>query len=373
MQFRKPILFLSLISLMFLSSSAFALQSGDFTYTVSNNTVTITGYTCPGGAAVIPPSINNMPVVSIGEFAFRNCASLTSVTIPDSVTSIGTQAFEYCGLTSVTIPSSVTSIEGGVFEFCSNLTSVTIPNSITSIGDYAFAYCGLTSVTIPSSVTSIGDGAFYYCSGLTSVTIPNSVTSIGGGAFFFCTGLTSVTIPSSVTSIGESAFYNCSGLTKAYFSGNAPSMGASVFVGCASNFTVCYTAGSTGFTTPTWDDYPASVCAETTSSTTTVILTTTTTISSTTTTIQPNTTTTIPANHCAAEAIYGRDSEETVLLREYRDKVLSKSVAGRQMIKTYYELSPAVAEVLQKNDEARASARRVLDSIMPAIREKVKQ
>jgi hypothetical protein len=82
---------------------------------------------------------------------------------------------------------------------------------------------------------------------------------------------------------------------------------------------------------------------------------------------------TVIIKKCAAEAIYGRDSEETELLREYRDKVLSKSATGRQMIKTYYELSPAVADVLQKNDAVRASARRVLDSLMPAIRKKVKQ
>jgi hypothetical protein len=86
-----------------------------------------------------------------------------------------------------------------------------------------------------------------------------------------------------------------------------------------------------------------------------------------------STTTTVPANPCAAVAVYGRDSEETEVLREYRYKVLSKSATGRQMIKTYYELSPNVAEVLQKNDAARANARRVLDSLMPAIREKVNQ
>jgi hypothetical protein len=105
----------------------------------------------------------------------------------------------------------------------------------------------------------------------------------------------------------------------------------------------------------------------------TTTITTTTTTPTTTTTIQPTTTTTVPANQCVAEAIYGKDSEETELLREYRDKVLSKSASGRQMIKTYYELSPAVVEVLQKNDTDRSSARRVLDSLMPAIREKVKQ
>jgi len=121
-------------------------------------------------------------------FAFSSCISLTSVTIGNSVTSIGTS----------------------VFHGCRRLTSVTIPNSLTSIGGGAFSGCsGLTSVTIPNSVTSIGGSAFYGCSGLTSVTIGNSVTSIGGSAFQNCSGLTSVTIPNSVTSIGKDAFHYC--------------------------------------------------------------------------------------------------------------------------------------------------------------------
>ena len=113
----------------------------------------------------------------------------------------------------MTIPNSVTSIGSAAFYDCSSLTSVTIPNSVTSIGDEAFYNCSsLTSVTIPNSVTSIGRAAFYDCSSLTSVTIPNSVTSIGEYAFQGCSGLTSVTIPNSVTSIGSSAFSGCSGL-----------------------------------------------------------------------------------------------------------------------------------------------------------------
>ena len=110
------------------------------------------------------------------------------------------------------------------------MTSVTIPNSVTSIGEYAFLGCsGLTSVTIPNSVTSIGGAAFYDCSGLTSVTIPNSVTSIGGGAFRGCSGLTSVTIPNSVTSIGDKAFWNCP-LTRIYsYAEYPPSCGTDVF------------------------------------------------------------------------------------------------------------------------------------------------
>jgi len=117
-------------------------------------------------------------------------------------------------LTSIIIPNSVTSIGNGAFFKCSGLTSVTIPNSVTSIGDDAFAYCtGLTSVTIPNSVTTIGDYAFCGCGGLTSITIPNSVTSIGDRAFFGCSGLTSVTIGNSVTTIGEYAFWDCQNLT----------------------------------------------------------------------------------------------------------------------------------------------------------------
>ncbi len=151
-------------------------------------------------------------VTSIGNEAFYNCDYLTSIEIPNSVTSIGNYAFYSCsGLTSIEIPNSVTSIGRSAFIYCSKLTSIEISNSVTSIKDYAFAYCfGLTSIEIPNSVTSIGENAFISCSGLTSIEIPNSVTSIGNNAFSYCSNLTSVKCHAeNVPTTKITAFNNC--------------------------------------------------------------------------------------------------------------------------------------------------------------------
>lgn len=130
-------------------------------------------------------------VTSIGERAFYNCYSLSSITIPYSVISIGTYAFYYCySLVSISIPSLATSINTCVFYNCYTLSSVSIPSSITNIGTYAFYYCyTLSSISIPSDVTSIGNSAFYYCPSLASISIPSSVTSIGTYAFQYCYGM----------------------------------------------------------------------------------------------------------------------------------------------------------------------------------------
>ncbi len=146
-------------------------------------------------------------------YAFHDCASLTSITIPDSVTKIGIHAFEDCtSLTSITIPNSVTSISGYAFKGCISLASINIPDSITEINVGVFEDCtSLKSVIIPDSVTEIVDWAFYNCTSLASVTIPNSVTYIHTQAFWNCTSLMSITIPESVTDIDEWAlgyYYN---------------------------------------------------------------------------------------------------------------------------------------------------------------------
>ena len=175
-------------------------------------------------------------VTTIGNEAFEDCDSLTSVNIPDSVTTIGEGAFHGCdSLTSVNIPDSVTTIGNSAFYGCKSLTSVNIPDSVTSIGSFAFAYCkSLKSVNIPDSVTTIGKNAFYNCTSLTSVNIPDSVTTIGEWAFDDCKSLTSVTIPNSVTTIGKGAFSSCTSLTSVNIPNSVTTIGSFAFEDCTS-------------------------------------------------------------------------------------------------------------------------------------------
>ena len=222
--------------------------------TIPSSVTSISNYAfqyCASLTSVTLPS----GVTSTGNFTFQYCTSLTSVTLPSSVTSIGSGAFQYCAsLTSITIPSSVTKILNYAFQYCTSLTSVTIPSSVTTIGDYAFQYCtSLTSVTLLSRATSIGSSVFYYCTSLTSVTIPSGVTSIGSSAFQYCTSLTSVTIPSSVTSISSYAFRYCASLTSITIPSSVTSIGSSALNSIYSASALVFkpssppTAGSSAF------------------------------------------------------------------------------------------------------------------------------
>ena len=288
--------------------------------TYNANYASVTGYNGNADNVVIPKTYRGIPVKEIKGYAFRYQTRLKSITLPDSVTSIGYSAFSGCtGLTSITIPNRVTSIGGGAFSGCTGFTSITIPDSVTSIGPAAFGGCSsLKSITIPfvgaeagvtssnkyqypfgyifgtlsytggaateqyyygsstssttsntyyipsslKSVTVTGGnilrGAFYNCAGLTSITIPDSVTSVGESAFADFTGLTSVTIGNSVTSIGSFAFYNCAGLTSITIPDSVTSIGESAFSGCSSleSITIPFVGAKAGVTSSDTYRYP---------------------------------------------------------------------------------------------------------------------
>ena len=202
----------------------------------------------------------------LGEDLFYGCTSLSSIALPHNMETIPYALFRGCeGLSSISIPDSVRTIDRYAFEWCSNLTSINIPNSVDFIGAYAFLGCtSLKSFTIPENVTNIANYTFSGCIGLTDITIPKSVTSIGDFAFSQCSGLTSITIPNSINSIGKYVFSDCSGLTSINIPNSITSIGDHTFTNCCSltsiiipnsitsigDYTFCGCTGLTSVTIP---------------------------------------------------------------------------------------------------------------------------
>ena len=247
-------------------------------------TGTITGYNGTDTVVVIPSKINGVTVTTIGTDAFLGL-NITSVTIPDSVTEIGSNAFADCtNLTSVNyegdwsnltiqsgnpavqdaanaplfdfefIPPDNTAVIVTNYKYNGAAADVTIPSRyqgkpVTTIGHAAFFNSAVTSVTIPDSVTSISDEAFINCPKLTNISIPNSVTYIGFSAFSSCTSLKSITLPSSLSFISGALFLGCSQLTTIHIPVSVTSIGNNAFADCPSLMTVTYPGSKTQ-----WDD-----------------------------------------------------------------------------------------------------------------------
>jgi len=268
--------------------------TGSLTWSVSDNTLTISG-----SGSMPNYGVGNSPwnsirhairtiiieenVTSIGNYAFFLCSSLTSITIPNSVTSIGGSAFNACGLTSITIPKNVASVENNAFSNCTRLTSINVDAdnlNYASENGVLFNKAKTTLLiypagktenlyTLPNSVATIKSSAFFNCQGLTSITIPNSVTSVEYRAFLYCYNFTSInvdadnlnyasengilfnkakttlllcpvgktgdlnTLPNSVTSIEREAFHGCINLTSITIPESVKSIGDSPFLGCS--------------------------------------------------------------------------------------------------------------------------------------------
>lgn len=186
----------------------------------------ITGYNGTDTVVVIPSKINGITVETIGHTAFR-----------------------YSSVTSVTIPDSVTFISDSAFAYCSSLTNISIPNSVTAIGSFAFEGCTkLESITLPSSLLTISEFLFYDCSQLTTIHIPDSVSSIRQYAFYNCGKLETIRIPVSVTSIGSYAFDDCPSSMTVTYSGSKKQWDAITkgsYNGVLENHLVCNTLEAT--------------------------------------------------------------------------------------------------------------------------------
>lgn len=178
---------------------------------------------------IIPES-----VVSIGDEAFSGCGLLTSISIPDNVVSIGRRAFENCdSLSSVIVGNGVKSLNDYTFSYCDALSAITLGCGLENIGEYAFAHCpSITSLTIPGNITAIGEFAFYKCTSLETVILNEGLTSIGNRAFMSCSALVDVNIPNSVTSI-ESGAFMASALTSITIPENITELDSYVFYGCS--------------------------------------------------------------------------------------------------------------------------------------------
>ena len=203
------------------------------------------------GDIVIPETVkyNNFTykITSIEDDCFKDCSSLTSISLPSGITSLGRYCFEFCSsLTSVSLPSGITSLEWYCFDGCSSLTSISLPSGITELKGGCFRDCSsLTSIYLPSGITELGASCFSGCSNLTSISLPSGITSLAGFCFQDCSSLTSVSLPSGITELGAYCFSGCSNLTSVSLPSGITSLGYGCFEGCSSLASVSLPSGIT--------------------------------------------------------------------------------------------------------------------------------
>ena len=276
---KKHLLFLLLMMLPLAVSATPQIIDGIY-YNLNSATQTaeVTSHTSRkySGDIIIPSSVTyegiEYSVTSIGDNAFMNCFSLTSVNLPNGVKHIGKSAFAFClrltsinfpdvmetieqeafwncrGLKAIDIPDNLTKIGISAFGYCNGLTSIDIPSSVSNMGNYAFESCeNLTSVTISANLQTIGEGVFMGCRSLESISIPNSVIAIGENAFASCWALSSITLPNRLMIIGDYAFYYCMSLTSVTIPESVQSIGFRAFNLCPALTTIKVEGGNPMF------------------------------------------------------------------------------------------------------------------------------
>ena len=208
-----------------------------YTKDASTGDVTVTDVEAGSETSIeIPETIDGETVKIIGANAFEDCDTFTSITLPQSLTSIEDIAFAYCtALQNINIPQNVTNIGVSAFLQCKSLTSITIPSGVTSIKTSAFVLCtSLRSIELPDHLVSIGNSAFVGCSSLESIVIPAEVTSVRQFAFSGCTSLRSIELPDHLVSIGNSAFIGCTSLESVVIPMSVTSVENGAFDSCIS-------------------------------------------------------------------------------------------------------------------------------------------
>lgn len=229
----------------------------NFTWSIKNNSITITKYSGNDSIVVVPNEIDSLPVTVLGasafsrnktveqvflpssltkidSYAFSNCSALSDVTIPDNVVEIGGSAFENCtGLTTFDYPLSLATASPGIFRGCTGLKQIVIPEGVVALPTHVFSNAKyIESVQLPQTLETIGSYSFSGCYSLNTITIPDNVKKIGDHAFDSCSSLTELVFPDSIEEIGYSALQNCTGLTEFHYPLSLKTTYPGIFRGC---------------------------------------------------------------------------------------------------------------------------------------------
>ena len=221
-----------------------ASNASDFTFTTSGGASTITGYTGSDTAVVIPRTLGGYPVEAIGTRAFRD-SSITSVVMPDTITTIGKEAFQICNsLTEVHLPAGLESIGDSAFQNCTKLTEILLPDGVKSIGASAFMACsGLQQIHLPEGLTQLGSYAFQNCTALVTASLPGSLTVLGDYTFSMCYSLSSVQLSGQLTTTGNYTFSDCTSLSAIDLPAGITAIGKGMFSNCVGLKSISLPAG----------------------------------------------------------------------------------------------------------------------------------